>query len=214
MRSARGFLFCFIAAALFAAPAVARAPDGLTLEYRILRNGSEIGRHRVSFVHGDDAMTVKTEVRIEVSFAFITLYRYALDGVEIWRHGRLAELHTTTDDDGDHYAVHALANGDTIVIEAGGDKWTAPATAMPSSLWHPDLARGPLLIGVEQGERMVVAAEEIGREVVPARGGEVSATHLVVSGELERELWYDDDGILVHLRLIARDGSNIVYVLE
>jgi hypothetical protein len=70
------------------------------------------------------------------------------------------------------------------------------------------------LIGVEQGERMVVAAEEIGREVVPARGGEVSATHLVVSGELERELWYDDDGILVHLRLIARDGSNIVYVLE
>ena len=40
------------------------------------------------------------------------------------------------------------------------------------------------------------------------------ATHLVVSGELERELWYDDDGILVHLRLVARDGSTIEYFLD
>ncbi len=214
MRAAHGFLFCLIVAALFAAPAVARAPDGLTLEYRILRNGSEIGRHQVSFAHDGDAMTVKTVVRIEVNFAFITLYRYTLDGIETWRHGRLAELRTTTDDDGDLYAVHAVADGDSIVVDTGGDTWTAPATAMPSSLWHPDLARGPLLIGVEQGERMVVAVEEVGRENVPARGGEVSAIHLVVSGELERELWYDDDGILVRLRLLARDGSEIVYVLE
>ena len=86
--------------------------------------------------------------------------------------------------------------------------------SMPSSLWHPDLARGLLLIGVEQGERMVVVTEDMGRETILARGGEISATHLAVSGELERDLWYDDDGILVHLRLVARDGSNIDYVLQ
>lgn len=214
MTIAPGFLFCLIAAALFTAPALARAPDGLTLEYQIIRNRSEIGRHKVRFAHDGDNLVVETEVRIEVNLAFITLFRYALDGVETWRHGRLVELRTTADDDGDQYAVHAVADGNVIVVDAGGDTWTAPATAMPSSLWHPDLARGPLLIGVEQGERMVVVAEDMGRETILARGGEVSATHPAVSGELERELWYDDDGILVHLRLVARDGSNIDYVLQ
>jgi hypothetical protein len=214
LRAFRLLFVCLAAAAFVAAPALARAPDGLTLEYQIIRNGSEIGRHKVRFAHDGDNLVVETEVRIEVNFAFITLFRYALDGVETWRHGRLVELRTTADDDGDQYAVHAVADGDSIVVNAGGDTWTAPATAMPSSLWHPDLARGSLLIGVEQGERMVIAAEDVGRENIPARGGEVSATHLVVSGELERDLWYDDDGILVHLRLVARDGSEIDYVLE
>jgi len=214
LRASRLLFTCLAAAAFFAAPAVARAPDGLTLEYQIIRNGSEIGRHKVRFAHDGNNLVVETKVRIEVNFAFFTLFRYALDGVETWRHGRLIELRTTADDDGDQYAVHAVADGDIIFVDAGGDTWTAPATAMPSSLWHPDLARGPLLIGVEQGERMIVAAEDMGRENVPARGGEVSATRLVVSGELERELWYDDDGILVHLRLVARDGSEIIYLLE
>ena len=48
---------------------------------------------------------------------------------------------------------------------------------------------------------------------VPARGGEVSATRYVVTGDFERELWYDDDGILVHLRLHRDDGVDIVYIL-
>lgn len=210
MRVAYGLLFVLLAAA----PSAAQVPDGLTLEFRVLRDGGEIGRHRVRFAHDGDALTVETEVRIEVSFAFITLYRYVLDGVETWRDGRLMELTTATDDDGDHYAVHGVAQGDTFVVEAGGDTWTAPGTAVPSSLWHRDLARGPLLIGMEQGERLAIVVEEVGRETVPGRGGDISATHMVVSGDLERELWYDDDGVLVYLRLVARDGSIIGYRLE
>ena len=62
-------------------------------------------------------------------------------------------------------------------------------------------------LGVKQGEPSAVVFDEVGRETVPARGGEVEATHVVVSGELERDLWYDGDGILVHLRLVGRDGS-------
>ena len=210
MRVVYGLLIVLLAAA----PSAAQVADGLTLEYRVMRNGGEIGRHRVRFAHDGDDLTVETEVRIEVTFAFITLYRYALDGIETWRDGRLMELKTATNDDGDPYAVHAVAHGDSLVVESGAERWIAPATAAPSSLWHRDLARGPLLIGIEQGERMAIVVEDLGRETVPGRGGDISATHLVVSGELERELWYDDDGILVHLRLIARDGSNIEYFLD
>lgn len=199
---------------LFAAPGHALAPDGLALEYRVLRDGAEIGRHRVRFTHRDDLFIVETEIRIAVTFLFVTLYRYQLDARETWRDGRLIALASTTNDDGDRYRVAAVSNGETIAVEAGANSWTAPATVVPSSLWRRDMARGTLLLGVEQGEPIAVAFDEVGRETVPARGGEVEATHVVVSGELERDLWYDGDGILVHLRLVGRDGSNIVYLLE
>jgi hypothetical protein len=204
-----------LAAVALSAAARATAPDGLVLEYRVLRDGFEIGRHKVAFRHdGDAVMTVETEIRITVSFLFITLYSYRLDARETWRGERLVGLDSTTDDDGDLYAVSAVAEGDGLRVEAGAKSWTAPATVVPSSLWRREMARGSLLIGVEQGEAIAVAFEEIGRETVTARGAEVIATKVVVSGELERRLWYDDDGILVHLRLIARDGSSITYELE
>ena len=204
-----------VVAISMAAPARATAPDGLVLDYRVLRDGFEIGRHKVAFRHdGDALMTVETEIRISVSFLFITLYSYRLDARETWRGDRLVGIDSTTDDDGDLYAVRAVAEGDGLRVEAGAKSWTAPATVVPSSLWRREMARGSLLIGVEQGEAIAVTFEEIGRETVTARGAEVSATKVVVSGELERRLWYDDDGILVHLRLIARDGSLITYALE
>ena len=68
--------------------------------------------------------------------------------------------------------------------------------------------------GVERGEALSVVFREIGRETVKARGAEISATKIVVSGDLERELWYGEDGFLVHLRLIGRDGSTISYELQ
>ncbi len=198
-----------------ASPARAMAPDGLVHEYRVLRDGAEIGRHKVWFRHdGDAVMIVETEIRITVSLLFITLYTYRLDATETWRAGRLVAFESTTDDDGELYAVSAHAEGDKLVVEAGANSWTAPATIIPTSLWRREMALGELLIGVEQGEPIVVAFHDLGRETVIARGGEVSASKIVVSGELERTLWYDDDGMLVRLQLIARDGSRIIYELR
>ena len=199
----------------FTSPASALAPDGLALEYRVLRDGFEIGRHKMLFRHDGDAVTtVETEIRITVTFLFVTLYTYRLDASETWRGKKLVALVSTTDDDGEHYTVHAVATDNELKVEAGDNSWTAPATVIPTSLWRREMARGALLIGVEQGEAIAVSFSEAGRETVTARGAQVSAAKIVVSGELERELWYDDDGLLVHLRLIARDGSTITYVLE
>ena len=198
-----------------ASPARATAPDGLELEYRVLRDGAEIGRHKVWFRHdGDAVITVETEISITVSLLFITLYTYRLDATETWRGDRLVALDSTTDDDGDLYVVSAHAEGDNLVVGAGANSWMAPATIIPTSLWRREMAQGELLIGVERGEAIAVAFHDQGLESVVARGGDVSARKIVVSGELERALWYDDDGMLVRLQLIARDGSTIIYELR
>lgn len=197
-----------------AGPVRGGAPDGLVLEYRVLRDGAVIGSHRVRFRHdGDDTMTVKTEIRITVSLLFFTLYSYRLDSTETWRGDRLIALESTTDDDGDRFTVSARADGENLVV-AGTNNWTAPATIIPTSLWRREMARGELLIGVEQGEAIAVTFHDRGFDTVTAGGGEVSAVKIVASGEWERSLWYDDDGMLVHLELVASDGSAIIYQLQ
>lgn len=191
-----------------------RAPDGLVLDYRILRNGSEIGRHRVEFSHTGEGLTVSTRIRIAYKFLFITLYRFELDAVETWQGGRLIALDSTTDDNGERYSVRAVADGTGVGISGARGEWTAAADIAPSSLWHRDMVEREVLLNVRYGDALAVGFAELGRETVPARGGEVTATHYRVSGDLERELWYDADGLLVRTRFEADDGSEIDYVLQ
>ncbi len=88
-------------------PARAGAPDGLVLDNDVMRNGGSIGSHVVRFREADGRLVVETSVRIEVTFVFITLYRYALDATETWLDGRLVALSSATDDDGERLSVRA-----------------------------------------------------------------------------------------------------------
>ncbi len=206
--------FLWVLVALLA-PVWAVGPEDRVLEYRILRKGGEIGLHRVEIRNLGDRLTVDTQVRIAVKFAFITFYRYALDARETWRDGRLVALESVTDDDGKRYAVSAVAEGGVVRVDNGGAGWTAPATIVPSSLWHRDMLETNLLLGIKRGNPLAVSVTEAGRETVTVRGRPLSATRYVVSGDLSRELWYGPDDMLVRVRFFTgRDGSEIVYVLR
>ncbi len=200
-----------VASASSAAPLSALLPDGHAVEYRVTRDGAPIGSYTVTVRTDGDRVTVSSAVRIEVAFGFITLYRYALDAREVWRAGRLVSFDSATDDDGERHAVHAVAEAGALEVTANGGRWAAPPSIAPSSLWHRDLVDNAILLGVEDGDRLEVVVRLAGPEVVSVAGRRVRATRYIVSGDVERELWYGADGMLVRLRLVARDGSEIVY---
>ena len=200
-----------VAPVSLAAPLSARLPEGHVVEYRVTRDGAPIGSYTVTVHTEGDRVTVSSAVRIEVAFGFITLYRYALDAREVWRAGRLVSFDSTTDDDGERHAVRAVAEAGVIEITADGERWTAPPSVAPSSLWHRDLVDNATLLGVEDGDRLEVVVHWAGPEIVSVAGRPVRATRYIVSGDVERELWYGTDGVLVRLRLIARDDSEILY---
>ncbi len=118
---------------------------------------------------------------------------------------------SATDDDGERHAVHAVAEAGVIEVTANGGRWAAPPSIAPSSLWHRDLVDNAMLFGVEDGDRLDVEVHWAGPETVSVAGRPVRATRYIVSGDVERELWYGADGMLVRQRLIARDGSEILY---
>jgi hypothetical protein len=61
---------------------------------------------------------------------------------------------------------------------------------------------------------MSIQADHLGSERIEVAGQAIVAEHYVVSGDFERELWYDDQGRLVRVRFRASDGSLLEYVLE
>ena len=95
----------------------ALASGGAHLAFRVLRNGADIGWHRVNFLAAQGPLTVDIEIRFDVTFAFLTLYRYRHRSRETWQGSRLLALDAATDDDGDQYRVRAHAAGGRLIVE-------------------------------------------------------------------------------------------------
>lgn len=193
-------------------PRMPGVPANGVLEFAIVREGDTIGHNRMRFSRQGDRLTVDMTVDITVRFAFITIYRFRQQAREVWRDGRLVFLHSTTDDDGHERTVRVTKDGNGLKL--GGDVQTGPLPRdlVTSTLWNPALLARNVLISPATGERLAIEARFLGEETVPAGGRPVRARHYAVTGELERELWYDEDGVLVHVRFEGSDGSEIRWV--
>ncbi len=177
----------------------AAVPAHGRLEFDVMREGSDIGDITYQFHSVGDTTSVKirTDIAVRLPLIGTVMYKFKQDSIEKWKAGRLASVQARTDDDG---AESAVTKGETDLI--------------PASLWNKDLVEQDELLNTINGSTVAIQVDMIGAETVDARGGEVAATHYRVSGGLQRDLWYDADGVLVRVSFTAKDGSNVAYVLR
>lgn len=198
---------------LAGAPAFALGHGVGTLHFEVLRDGSPIGTHILRFREEGDTLTVENEVRIAVTIAFITVYRYEQDRTETLRDGRIVAFHNRTDDDGAVTEVtgHAVEGG--IEVIGPEVRHTVPADMILTGYWDHETVDRNRLLDAGDGTVLEIAVAAGGLETVEAWGREVEARRYAVTGDMEKELWYDAAGIWVHMRQVARDGSIIEYLL-
>jgi len=119
--------FLMVALALGLTVGLARADaEGRVIDYRITRNGDDIGTHRVRFERGDSQMTLEHEISIRVRILALEAYRYDLRAREVWREGRLVGFSSTTDRNGDALQVFARRGGSGIRVRAAGGERVTP----------------------------------------------------------------------------------------
>ncbi len=196
-----------------AAPAFALGHGAGTLHFEVLRDGSPIGTHVVRFQEEGDTLTVEHEVRIAVTIAFITVYRYEQDRTESYSDGRLVAFHNRTDDDGDVTEVTGRAVEGGMEVIGPESSHTVPTGMVLTGYWNHETADRTRLLDSGDGTVLEIAVADGGLEMVEAWGREVEARRYVLSGGMEKELWYDAAGIWVRMRQVARDGSIIEYLL-
>ena len=200
------------------AASIAPVPSQLAglgkLEYDVLRDGDKIGEHRFAFKREGEALHVVIETDVRVKLAFVTLYRFLHHGTERWVGDRLVELSSTTDDDGTNHEMQVAARDGKLAVTADKKASVRPAETVPASLWHPAILKAPETLNTIDGSMMAIKAALVAEEPVKGPGGPVPAKHYAITGDLQRELWFDSHGTLLKVRFKGQDGSDIQYVLK
>lgn len=204
-------------AAVIAAPGVpARAcesaPEPFTLQVVHGRFG-DIGWHRVEFSCEHGTLVVETRLRIEVKILLATAYRREAEWREVWRDDQLIAFEGTTVDNGESYEVRARLEGDRMIIEGASGRIEVPATVVPDHPWNAKVIDRPLRFDVRDGYLLEVEARPAGEEMIAAGGREILAQKYVVSGDLQRELWYAEDGRWLRWQF-ERAGGKITLTRE
>ena len=206
-------------ACLAALPSAVQAglpvPPGGRLGFDIIRKGTRLGAHVLTFEQAGDALAVRVKVDLVIKLGFLTLYRYSHRATERWTGDQVTGLDSATDDDGRKYSVTGRRDATGLVIESNvTPRYVAPADALPATHWNRRQLGGPW-INTQDGKlvRPKVAAE--GNDAVPTVAGAlIRASRFVLTGDVEMETWYDPQPSWAGLRFKAKDGSLVRYLRQ
>lgn len=210
----RGALLLFLAAFLNAPAAqAAENADAPVYDFAILMDGSEVGRHTISFERQGEELHVRIAIDIEVSFGPITFYRYSHRNHEVWKGGQLVRLETETDDDGTEYRVLAKAGPEGLEVDGAEESFTAPADTLPTSYWQPATPEKTQLLDTQRGRLIEVETNRLGTDQITLPGGALQAAQYKMTGDLKLQMWYGATGELLKIAFEAR-GRDITYAVN
>jgi hypothetical protein len=208
--SRRGLLLTGAGVAIGAAPLP--VPDNDVLAFRLMRHGSEIGRHTLTFQRQGTGLTVHIDVEALVTLLSIPLVRYGHKVVETWDGTTLVGLSAETNKNGDREWMSAHRTEQRLVVQ--GSKTTtyvAPDGAIGTSYWNKHMLDGPM-ISLEDGvllrPKITVRPQDAVRL---ASGTSVTAQHYTLSGAFHADVWYTMEGAWVGFSFTAADGSDVRY---
>lgn len=194
-----------------AAEAVRGAALGQTVEYHIMHSKyDEIGSHALTFSRDGDDLVVDVATRIKVRILFVTVHSESADRRETWRDGRMVAYRSHTDENGKLFDVTAREESGGLIIEGPEGRILADGPVFPTNPWNPDIVSGTVEMDTKTGGLLKVAVVADGEETVEIAGRALPAAKYRITGELERELWFDAAGNLLRFRF-PKDGETLTF---
>lgn len=187
--------------------------SGQDLNFDVMRNGEKIGIHRILFNQNGTDLNVNIQTDVEVKIMFVPVYKFHHRSIENWKNGQLVGLHSKTDDDGTYHQLSLARQNNILSGSSDGKDIAVKQNLLPASLWHPEVIKSLSLFNTLEGHEMKIEVDHIGKEVITTDKGPQSADYYKLSGELERELWFDEHMRLIKVRFKGSDDSEIVYKL-
>lgn len=186
-------------------------PASRRLDFDILRKGSKLGRHTLTFEPEGDALTVRVAMDLVFKIAGITLYRYSHRVVERWQGQKVMALDAQTNVNGTPLTVSVRREGGVLMVQgAKVPRYAAPADALPATHWNQRELDGPW-INPQDGRLMRPHVAIEGMETIPAaNGATLRARHYALTGDVQLDMFYDDHGAWAGLSF-AKGGATVLY---
>jgi hypothetical protein len=173
------------------------------IDFKVMREGREVGTHTVRFRDDGDLLRVRTEMRIIVRLAGFTVFRFTQDTEEAWRGERLVGLESRADRNGRPGACQAMAEGNAIRLRGSSGEALLPANAAPLTWWRAaTLQTGVPLFDVREGRPVEPRLE---------RRAEAGGQRIRLVGGEGAEVVYDAAGRWVGFATTGEDGSTVTY---
>lgn len=201
-----------VSASAESAPGALPVPAGNELAFRMIRHGSDIGRHVLTFEPQGDTLTVRIAVDAVVTLLSVPIVRYSHHAVEVWKAGMLSSVTGETNKNGEHEWIKASRDSEgLVVLGSQTERYIAPEPAGGASYWNRRLLDGPM-ISLEDGVLLRPKVLQEPPESIPlASGGTVRAERFKLSGSFKINLWYDETNTWASLGLSVKDGSYVHY---
>jgi len=181
------------------------------MKFAITRNGDQIGTQTIELRRNGPELIVSMATRLEVKVLFITAYRFEQTATERWVNGRFMSMTASTDDNGTIHKIKAEAKGTAVTVDADGKQTQMEGNVIPASLWNASLVKQSTAFNPQDGSLMKLTITDGGPDSLIVQGRPTKAHHYTMQSTFTQDLWYDEQGHLVKVELIVRDGSTVAY---
>jgi Family of unknown function (DUF6134) len=184
-----------------------------TRRFTITRDGQPIGTQAIEINRAGEETSVNIATDLTVKVMFITAYRFEQKENERWVNGQLVGLTSKTNSNGTRHSVQVTANETGLDIKADGKVSRVDQNILPGTFWNPELLQRPTLLDTQAGKVAPLTVRDNGTENLKIKAQVVKARHYTVNSLFSQDLWYDDQARLVQSKMVASDGSVIMYHL-
>ena len=171
------------------------------IEFDIYRNNKHIGKHTFSFKRSEDQIAVTSEINFKIKKLGIVLYKYHVNGTEIYKDGKLIKFNSKTNQNGKLKYVNMKLEDGKYIIDGSSYKGEAPIDYLLGTWWDHSIVEAPAQISAVSGRIIKQNVTFLGKEDVKLGKKDYKTLHFNFSSadkklakdkKLNTDVWYDE----------------------
>ena len=171
------------------------------IEFDIYRNNVHIGKHVFSFRKLEDHLAVDSEINFEIKKFGVVLYRYHVQGTEIYKDGKLIKFNSKTNQNGKEKFVNMFLQNETYIIDGSSYKGEAPIKYLLGTWWNHSIVEAEAQISAVSGRIIMQEVNFLGKEKIKFGDKIYDTLHFNFSStdeklskdkRLNTDVWYDE----------------------
>ena len=172
------------------------------IEFDIYRNNQYIGKHVFSFKKSDGQLAVKSEINFEIKKFGIVLYKYHVEGTEIYKDEQLIKFNSKTNQNGKEKYVNMKLENDEYTIDGSSNKGKVPEDYLLGTWWNHSIVNAEAQISAVSGRIIKQKVTFLGKETIKLGEKNYNTLHFNFSStdkkltkgkRLNTDVWYDEE---------------------
>ena len=174
------------------------------IEFDIYRNNKNIGKHVFSFVKSGDQLIVSSEINFEIKKLGVTLYKYHVEGTEVYEKGNLIKFNSNTLQNKKSKYVNLDLKDNDFIIDGSSFKGKVPNDYILGTWWNHSIVKADAQISAVSGRIIKQKVTFLGKETLTIKGKSINALHFNFSStdqnlkknkKLNTDVWYDEKNL-------------------